>query len=554
MKDFCIGIDYGTDSVRALLVDGLSGMELAISVFEYPRWKQGLFCDPSNMQFRQHPLDYLEGIRYVVKDVIKKIPNSSDFVRAISVDTTGSTPVAVNHDGIPLALLPGFENNPNAMFVLWKDHSSNKEADQINSLCKEWSVDFSKYSGGSYSSEWFWAKILHILNEDEQVRRNAYSWVEHCDWIPALLTGNTCPKEILRSRCAAGHKAMWHPEWDGLPSEEFLEALSGNLKGLRPRLFDNTYTSNESAGTLSKEWSEIFGLSTSVKVGVGALDAHFGAVGSNIKPYSLSKVIGTSTCDMMVVPESSIKGKLIRGISGQVDGSILPGFIGLEAGQSAFGDIYAWFQNLLLWTLHNLQNEIPEIEDLLPKISSTLLSELAQKASNIKPDESLPYALDWMNGRRTPDANFKVKGMLAGLTLASSAPLIFRALVESTAFGAKRIADRFRDEGIQVKEVMATGGVAKKSPFVMQILADVMNVPINIVRSEQTCALGAAMFAAVVAGIYQTVEDAQVALGSGIEKTYYPNEQNHQIYLRQYERYLNVGSFIEKSNCIIDDF
>ncbi len=546
MENFCIGIDYGTDSVRALLVDVRSGKELAASVFDYPRWKQGLFCDPSIMQFRQHPLDYLEGIQYVVKDVIKKVPKAADYVRGISVDTTGSTSVAVNRDGIPLALIPGYENNPNGMFVLWKDHTSNKEADQINHLCREWHVDYSKYSGGSYSSEWFWAKILHILNEDELVRKNAYSWVEHCDWIPAILTGNTRPDEIIRSRCAAGHKAMWHSEWGGLPSEDFLEALSGNLKGLRQRLYENTYTSNEAAGTLCKEWSGLLGLSESVKVGVGALDAHFGAVGSNIRPYSLSKIIGTSTCDMLVIPESQIEGKLIKGISGQVDGSILPGFIGLEAGQSAFGDIYAWFQNLLLWPLHSFQNEIPEIEDILPKISSALLSELAVKASLIQPDESLPFALDWMNGRRTPDANFNIKGMLGGLTLASNAPLIFRALVESTAFGAKRIADRFRDEGVKVKEVLATGGVAKKSPFVMQILADVMNVPINIVRSEQTCALGAAMFASVVAGIHNTVEDAQMAMGSGVEKTYYPNEQNHQIYLRLYERYMNVGSFFEK--------
>jgi L-ribulokinase len=553
MSKYVIGVDYGTDSVRTLIVDAGNGKEIAGSVFLYPRWAAGKYCNPSQNQFRQHPLDYLEGLTETILNALAKAPSGvAENVVAISVDTTGSTPVAVDEKGTPLALTPGFEDNPNAMFVLWKDHTSTREAEEINRLARSWGgVDYTKFEGGIYSSEWFWAKVLHILRADDKVMQKAYSWVEHCDWIPAILTGNTGPHEIKRSRCAAGHKAMWHPDFGGLPAEEFLMMLDPLLKGLRERLFSETYTCEVKVGNLTTEWAEKLGLKETVVVGVGAFDAHLGAVGGEIKPYYLSKVMGTSTCDMLIAPMEDVGGKLVKGICGQVDGSIIPGMMGLEAGQSAFGDIYAWFRDLLLWPVEELLGKStvvdgPTKEKLIREITERIIPELSKKAETIPVGESGIVALDWMNGRRTPDANQLLKGAIFGLNLGSDAPRIFRALVEATAFGAKKIVDRFIDEGIRIDGIVALGGVAKKSPFVMQVVADVLNMPILVARSEQACALGTAMAAATVAGLYPTVLDAQKAMGNGYEMEYKPDKTNVQAYARLYSRYGEAGEFVEQ--------
>lgn len=550
MDKYVIGLDYGTDSVRALLVNTTNGEEIASSVFDYPRWKAGKYCDPLNNRFRQHPLDYIEGFEFTIKEVLAKSPYfvSKDVV-AISVDTTGSTPVAVDKNGTPLALLSEFAENPNAMFVLWKDHTAIKEAAEINHLSRSWGgVDYTKFEGGIYSSEWFWAKLLHVLREDKEIAASAFSWVEHCDWIPAVLTGNTNPHTIKRSRTAAGHKAMWHDEFNGLPSEEFLVKLDPILKGLRDRLFKDTYTCDIKAGNLSSDWAKRLGLSESVAIGVGSFDAHLGAIGAMIKPYYLSKVMGTSTCDMLIAPMNEVEGKLVRGICGQVDGSIVPGMLGLEAGQSAFGDIYAWFKQLLMWPAETIIAESTLInadlkEKLLSEFSDKIIATLSAEAEKLPVGESGIIALDWMNGRRTPDANQKLKGVIAGLNLGSDAPRIFKALVEATAFGAKKIVDRFISEGIPINGVIALGGVAKKSPFVMQTVADVLNMPILVARSEQACALGTAMAASVVAGIYPTIFDAQSKMGGGFEKEYKPNPENALKYQELYSKYGKLGDF-----------
>ena len=548
---FCIGVDYGTDSVRALLIDTNTGEELATSVFEYPRWKKGLYCNSEKNQFRQHPLDYVEGLEFTIREILQMVPGAAGKVCAISLDTTGSTPIAVNENGTPLALLPEFAENPDAMFVLWKDHTSIQEADKINALCRTWHTDYSKYSGGIYSSEWFWSKILHILNNNEQVAKAAYSWVEHCDWMPALMTGNTDPRKMKRSRCTAGHKAMWNAEWNGLPDNKFLSTLNPGMDGLRDKLFSETYTSDLVAGTLSSEWAAKLGLSETVVVGVGGLDAHFGAVGGEIIPYYLSKVVGTSTCDMLVAPMEETGNKLILGICGQVDGSIIPGLLGMEAGQSAFGDIYAWFRDVLLWPLRNSLQDNPDKDAIISKVKSNLIRDLSIAATQIPAGSFDILALDWHNGRRTPDANQYLKGAITGLTLGSDAPKIFRALVESTAYGSKKIIERFKDEGIPIHGVIALGGVAKKSPFVMQILSDVLNIPIKVVRSENACALGAAMFAAVAAGIYKNVQEAQKSMGSGFESNYIPLPENVRIYQKLYRKYVELGNFIEKQGTVV---
>ena len=553
-KKYVIGIDYGTDSVRSVVVDTSNGEIVGTSVFEYPRWKKGLFCDSSINQFRQHPLDYIEGLEQSVKGALHGLTAEVvNNIVGITVDTTGSTPVAVDKEGVPLSLKPGFENNPDAMFVLWKDHTAVQEAAEINQLARSWGgVDFTKFEGGIYSSEWFWAKVLHVLRNNVEVRKSAFSWVEHCDWIPALLIGNTNPLQLKRSRCAAGHKAMWHDEFNGLPDEKFLTKLDPFLSGLRERLFRETYTCDVEAGNLSEEWAKRLGLSTDVKVGVGSFDAHQGAIGGEIKPYHLVKVMGTSTCDMLVAPMEEVGDNLVAGICGQVDGSIIPGMLGLEAGQSAFGDIYAWFSKLLLWPVTNIISEMTWLDEktknrIKEETTEKIIAGLSKEAESLPVEETAIVALDWMNGRRTPDANQALKGAITGLSLGSDAPRIFKALVEATAFGSKMINERFISEGVRIDGVIAIGGVAKKNPFVMQIVADVLNMPIKVASSDQTCALGSAMAAAVVAGVYKDISSAQKAMGGGFEKEYRPDPVRAKKYETLFRKYKALGSLIEKS-------
>ena len=547
---YTIGVDFGSDSVRALIVNTTDGKELAQSVFYYPRWKAGKYCNPSVNRFRQHPLDYIEGLENCISQALAQVPSTvRNQVVGIGVDTTGSTPAPVTAQGVPLALLPAFAENPNAMFFLWKDHTGIREAEELNHLARNWEIDYTQFEGGVYSSEWFWAKILHGLREDPSIRDAAYSWVEHCDWIPFLLTGGKDISKMKRSRCAAGHKALWHASWDGLPPDAFFTALDPLLTGLRARLFSATYTSDISAGNLSEEWAQKLGLSTKVEVAVGAFDAHMGAIGGEIEPYYLSKVMGTSTCDMLVAPKQE-KEKLVKGICGQVDGSVIPGMLGLEAGQSAFGDVYAWFKKVLAWPLNNILAESDLVsselkEKLIQEALNKMIPILSRAAKKVDPKISGVIALDWMNGRRTPDANQYLKGAIMGLNLGSDAPEIFRALVESTCFGARKIVERFQEEGVPIKGLIGLGGVAKKSPFIMQTMANVINMPIKIATSEQTCALGAAMFGATAAGVFNDVGQAMKNMGSGFDVTFLPDPEMVAWYNQLYQEYLDFGQAIE---------
>ena len=545
-NNYVIGVDYGTDSVRTLLIDADNGNEIATSVFEYPRWKERKYCNPVENQFRQHPLDYIEGLEHTVKECLSIAGQEiAEKVRAISFDTTGSTPVAVNENGIPLSLTEGFEENPDAMFLLWKDHTSIQEADEINNHAKNFEINYLDYCGGIYSSEWFWAKMLHVLRKDKNIANKAYTFVEHSDWMSFLLTGGKHAEDIKRNVCAAGHKGMWAEELGGFPPEEFFSSLDPLLTGHVSKISGELYTTDTSAGNLSAEWAERLGLSTNVKVGIGAIDAHVGAVGGEIEPYCLSKVMGTSTCDMLVIPKTDISG-VVKGISGQVVGSIIPGMIGLEAGQSAFGDVYAWFKELLSWPLKNY-HEKNEGSSNLPyeEITKNILFNLEEKAAQIIFNEDSEIAVDWLNGRRTPDVNPLLKGAVAGLTLGSSAPAVYRALVEATCFGAKRIIERYRSEGANIKGIIALGGIARKSDFVMQTLADVLEMPIKVNASDQTCALGATMFAATVAGIYNNVQDAMKSLGKGFDKYYQPEANKQELYRIRYEKYIKLCNALE---------
>jgi L-ribulokinase len=553
---YVIGIDFGTDSVRSVVADARDGSVVGVGVAHYTRWARGLYCDPVAHRFRQHPRDYLESMASSIREALEHAgPTARPQIRGIAVDTTGSTPVLADARGRPLALTDGFEDDPDAMFVLWKDHTAVAEAAQINQLARTWGgIDYTRFEGGVYSSEWFWAKALHILASGSAAGRAAVTVLEHCDWIPTVLTGTEDLAHIKRSRCAAGHKAMWHPSFGGYPADEFLARLHPRLPALKASFGSQTFTADVPFGTLAPDWAHQLGLSEGVVVSVGAFDAHMGAVGGNIRPHQLLKVMGTSTCDVMVGPPVSPGAPggehLVAGICGQVDGSILPGTIGYEAGQSAFGDVYAWFKDLLCWPLRAVIPTLPGMEPaaaaaLAEAIAERIIPELERAALAVPPTASGVLALDWLNGRRTPDADQRLKAAITGLDLGTDAPRIYRALVEATAFGARAIVERFRAEGIRIDGAIAIGGIPRKSPFVMQVVADVLNLDIEVTAGEQPVALGAAMFAATAAGLYPRVEDAQRAMSAGTEITYHPDPDRARLYGSLYHDYLALGGFVE---------
>ena len=554
MKNYVIGLDYGTDSVRAVLIDTENGQELSSDVHWYQRWKNMEFCNAATNQFRQHPLDHIEGLENTIKNVVKNGNVNPAQIKAICIDTTGSSPIPVSENGTPLALVKGFENNPNAMMVLWKDHTSIQEANEINELAASWGgEDFTKYEGGIYSSEWFWAKILHVIREDEAVKNGAFTWMEHCDLMTYLLIDNKDLKSFKRSRCAAGHKAMWHEEWNGLPAEEFLGQLDPYLAQLRGKLYEETYTSDVVAGNLCQEWATKLGLTTDTVIAVGTFDAHSGAVGAKIDEHTLVRVMGTSTCDIIVSSKEVIGTNTVQGICGQVDGSVIPGYIGLEAGQSAFGDLLAWFKEILSWPIENLilNSEILNEEQkkqLKEEMEANFIKKLSEQAEKIPLSESIPTALDWINGRRTPDANQELKSVISNLSLGTKTPHIFKALVNAICFGSKKIVDRFEEEGVKINSVIGIGGVARKSPFIMQTLANVLNKPIKIAASDQAPALGAAVYAAVAAGIYANVIEASKKMGSDFEATYFPEAAKVAVYEKLMKSYDELSYFAENMN------
>ncbi|WP_445738380.1 ribulokinase [Mariniflexile sp.] len=553
MKTYVIGLDYGSDSVRAVLIDTQNGAELASEVFWYPRWKKQLFCNSGINQFRQHPLDHIEGLEHTIKSVILQSQVNPEAVVSICIDTTGSSPLPLTKEGTPLALVEGFKENPNAMMVLWKDHTAVKEANQINDLSRNWGgEDYTKYEGGIYSSEWFWAKILHVAREDKAVKKAAHTWMEHCDYMTYMLVDNKDLGSFKRSRCAAGHKAMWHESWNGLPAEEFLSQLDPYLAKLKGNLYDKTYTSNEVAGHLNQEWADKLGLTINTVIAVGTFDAHSGAVGAKVDQHTLVRVMGTSTCDIMVASEEVIGANCVKGICGQVDGSVIPGLIGLEAGQSAFGDVLAWFNDVLSWPIDNLVMKSSILSDeqkqkLQEEIDAKFIRTLAEQAEQIPLEEAVPIALDWVNGRRTPDANQELKAAFTGISLGTKAPHIFKALVNAICFGSKMIVDRFESEGVKIESVIGIGGVARKSPFIMQTLSNVLNMPIKVAESDQAPALGAAIYAAVAAGIYDNVIEASKVMGSDFEAEYFPQSNYIQKYAILMESYKALGRFVEKS-------
>lgn len=525
MNSYSLGIDFGTNSVRALLVDTSSGEEVSVAVHDYAMGEAGVIVGRDPNLARQHPADCIKGLERSVVNAIRRAKKvrgfSPDRIIGIGVDTTGSTPIPVNAAGTPLALTREFAKNPDAMAWLWKDHTAFAEAAEITALAKKIRPHYLAKCGGTYSSEWFWSKILHCKRVAPKVFRAAHTWVEHADWIPALLTGTDHPSKLKRGICAAGHKGMFHPAWGGYPDARFLAALDPALAKLRLTLPNEAFNISQTAGLLTPEWARRLGLKPGIPVAAGALDAHLGAVGSGIQPGTLVKIIGTSTCDIAVSP---LNRKLpdIPGLCGIVPESVLPGQYGLEAGQSAVGDIFNWF-----------------VSKVRPDGMSH--AELQREAAKLSPGASGLLALDWNNGNRTVLVDQRLTGLLVGTTLRTTPAEIYRALIEATAFGARAIVERFEEYGVGIKRVVNCGGISVKNPVAMQIYADVLNRPLEISGSAQTCALGAAMCGAVVAGRraggHDTFTQAAKAMTSIHATRFVPTRDNAKIYARLYVIY-----------------
>jgi L-ribulokinase len=538
---YTIGLDFGTNSVRCVIADTATGGELASAVYPYESGQDGILLDKTDHNVaRQNPADYLNGLEQTIKQSLIEAKTADDSFDAlnvigIGVDTTGSTPIPVDADGEPLAFKDEFKDNLNAYVWLWKDHTAYKEAEEITDLAARKHPEYLAKCGGTYSSEWFFSKILHCLRVDSKVYDAAYTWVEHADWITGVLTGSEHPAKIKRCRCAAGHKAMYNEQWGGYPAEDFLAELDPKLGRLRQNLPDKTFAIDEKAGNLTDSWAARLGLKSGIPVAMGAFDCHLGAIGAGVAPGTMVKVIGTSTCDIMV-SDTSAKVEDIPGVCGIVDGSVLPGAFGIEAGQSAVGDIFNWYVN--------------HIQPGGAEAGSH--ESLTQKAAKLQPGQSGLLALDWNNGNRTILVDQRLTGLLLGQTLHTQAEEIYRALIEATAFGALTIINRIEEYGIKVDEVINCGGIAEKNPTLMQIYADVLNREMKVSRSSQTCALGSAIAAAVVAGSknggYDDFASAQKAMTGIKEIVYKPIARNHAVYAKLYKLYKQLHDGFGVSN------
>ncbi|HET6427531.1 MAG TPA: ribulokinase [Phycisphaerae bacterium] len=528
MARYAVGLDYGTNSVRAVVVDVSNGREIGTAVWGYTHGREGVILSNDPNLARQHPADYVRGAGESIRGALAQARKAVKSFRpadviGIGVDTTGSTPLPVDADGRPLALSEAFSREPAAMAWLWKDHTSVAEAEEITALARRLRPHYLAKCGGTYSSEWFFSKILHCLRTAPKVFRAAYTWVEIADWIPAMLTGTEHPDRYTAGVCAAGHKAMYNDDWGGYPDARFLSRLDPRMGTLRGRLKARACSIDTAVGGLTAGWAKKTGLPAGIPVAVGAFDAHLGAVGAGIREGVLVKIIGTSTCDTMVVRNTRPLAD-VPGLCGIVNGSILPGYFGLEAGQSAVGDIFNWFVNYLQ-----------------PGGKAGSHEALTAAAGRLAPGESGLLALDWNHGNRTILVDQRLTGLLIGQTLYTTPAEIYRALIEATAFGALTIINRFEEYGVKVRQVVNCGGIAEKNPLVMQIYADVTGRPMKVSRSPQTCAVGAAMAGAVVAGKkaggYANYAAAAKAMTGLKGRSYKPDPAARRVYAKLYPLY-----------------
>ena len=551
MKDFVIGLDYGTDSARAVLVNAHTGEQLAEAVHCYTRWAEGKFCDPLASRFRQHPLDYIEALKSVLHGVLDANRDVAPYIRAIAVDTTASTPCFTDENLQPLSLKAEYSENPDAMFVLWKDHTGVAEAAAIEEACHNAEVDYTQVSGYHYSAECFWSKVMHILGTNPDIRRDARSIIECSDFITATLTGTTDPKKARIGHCNASQKMFWSEDWGGFPPESFFEALDPAMVPILRSMNADKYTCDKPYGTISAQWAEELGLNTDVVIGCGNVDSHQGAIGAGVAYKQAMINLGTSGCCMFVIPNEVLQGRIIDGVFGQAESCIIPGLVGFEVGLSAFGDAYAWLRRILAYPtveiLAKSQKVDPQTrEQLVDEVMDNILVKLGEDASKITPRLDAPFATVWFNGRRSPEPNQMLWGSLMGLRLSTTAPELYYAIVEATALAMKTIVDHLEQRDIVFDSFIGVGGIAQKSPFVMQMLADAVGKPIRVSQTKQSCALGSAICASVVAGIYPTIEEAQKALCQPILRTYTPDAARRELLQKRHELYRAAGKFTEQ--------
>ena len=547
-KSFVIGLDFGTDSARAVLVNACNGEQIAEDVQYYPRWKQGLYCDPVKKQFRQHPLDYIECLGKILHGVLDPHPECRPHIKAIALDTTASTPCLADENLTPLALKEKYQDNADAMFVLWKDHTAEKEAEEIEKACHQSKNDYTKVAGYRYSAECYWSKVMHLLRVNEELARDAYTVIEECDWIPALLTANTDPKKAKIGHCGAAQKMFWSKEWGGFPPRKFFTDMEPKLGPILDTMNAREYTSDKAYGTISKKWAEELDIPLQTVVGTGNVDSHQGAIGAGVTYRTAVINLGTSACCMAVMPAEQMGNRIIEGVFGQADSIILPGMIGFEIGLSAFGDVFAWFKRILMYTTENILGNAKTLdskqkEEVIREVEENIMQQLTLDAEKLPLREDAPFATDWLNGRRSPDINPYLWGSLMGLRLATTAPELYYALVESTAFALKRVVDTLAKGEVAIDKIIGVGGISQKSPFVMQMLTDVIGKDIHVSACKQSCALGSAICAAVVGGVYSTIEQAQKHMCMPIIKVYHPRAELREHFERRFKKYMACDKF-----------
>lgn len=550
MKDFVIGLDYGTDSARAVLVNAHTGEQIAEAVHNYTRWSRGEFCDALESRFRQHPLDYIEALKSVLHGVLDNNQDIAPYVRAISVDTTASTPCLTDENLQPLSLKEQYKDNPDAMFVLWKDHTGVAEAAAIEQACHNSQTDYTQVSGYHYSAECFWAKVMHLFGTNSDMRRDARSVIECSDFICATLTGTTDPKVARMGHCNAAQKMFWSEDWGGFPPESFFEALDPALVPILRTLNANKYTCDKPYGKISSALAAELGLSCDVVIGCGNVDSHQGAIGAGVAYKRAMINLGTSGCCMFVIPSEVLGGRIIDGVFGQAESCIIPGLVGFEVGLSAFGDAYAWLRRTLAYPTVEILAKSEKIDPetrktLVDEVLDNILVKLGEDAAKITPRLDAPFATDWFNGRRSPEPNQLLWGSLMGLKLSTTAPELYYAIVEATALAMKTIVDHLAERDIVFDSFIGVGGISQKSPFVMQMLADAIGKDIHVSECKQSCALGSAICASVVAGLYPTIEAAQQALCRPIIRTYSPNSERRELLEKRHELYRAAGKFTE---------
>ena len=539
MKQYVIGIDCGTLSGRAVLVDVHSGMEMAESVYVYPHAVMDEYLPngeklPQNYAL-QHPADYLGVLKNTIPDILQKASAKPSEVMGLGIDFTACTILPVDEKGYPLCMKKEYQNNKHAYVKLWKHHAAQIYADEINMLARERGESWLSIYGGKISCEWALPKILQILRESPEIYDATDRFTEAADWLSFVLTGKETHSAVF-----AGYKGLWNAE-TGYPSNDFMKALDSRLDGIvGTKLSCHILDMDNMAGYLNEEGALLTGLSVGTPVALPMIDAHAAMPALNITDDGdLMLIEGTSACHIL----NSKEAKNVEGICGYVKDGVIPGLYTYEAGQAAVGDIFDWF----------VKNGVPAnyMEEAKEK-GMGIHKLLREKAQALKVGESGLLALDWWNGNRSILVNSNLTGMILGLNLQTKPEEIYRALIESTAFGLKIIVSQYEESGIHIRNICAAGGIAQKDDMMMQIYADVLERDIQIAGSTQAGALGSAMYAAAAAGIYPNIKETACVMSCPAVKIYHPNAENAKAYQTLYAEYKTLHDYFGKENLVME--